>query len=85
MGERADFAVWFELWPVDEMDQWNKDYEVHKYAPGFYGFGTDGGGEMYAFGPDEKVYALPFIGMEPKVATLLADSWTELEQKIEWS
>ena len=37
---------------------------------------------MYAFGPDRKVYALPLIGMEPKVAKLLAESWTELEKRI---
>ena len=35
-----------------------------------------GGGEMLAFGPDGKVYALPFIGIEPKVATFVADSWS---------
>ena len=40
------------------------------------------GGEMYAFGPDGKIYALPLIGMEPKVAKVLADSWSELEKKI---
>jgi hypothetical protein len=81
-GDLPEFPLWFEIWPVDEMDQWNNDYEVEKYAPGFYGFAGDGGGEMYAFGPDGKVYALPLIGMEPKVAKLLADSWSELAKKI---
>ncbi len=81
-GGLPDFPLWFEIWPVEEMDQWNRDYEVEKYAPGFYGFAGDGGGEMYAFGPDGRVYALPLIGMEPKVAKLLAESWTELEKRI---
>ena len=81
-GELPGFPLWFQLWPPEEMDQWNRDYEVDKYAPGFYGFAGDGGGEMYAFGPDGKVYALPLIGMEPNVAKLLADSWTDLESKI---
>jgi hypothetical protein len=81
-GELPDFPLWFEIWPVEEMDQWNRDYEVEKYAPGFYGFAADGGGEMYAFGPGGRIYALPLIGMEPKVAKLLAESWAELEKRI---
>jgi hypothetical protein len=64
------------------MEQWNKEYQVETYAPGFYGFASDGGGEMYAFGPDQAIYALPFIGMEAKVAKRLADSWTEFEAMI---
>jgi hypothetical protein len=51
-GELPDFPLWFEIWPEEEMEQWNKEYQVQEYAPGFYGFAGDGGGEMYAFGPD---------------------------------
>ena len=81
-GELSDFPLWFEIWPDEQMHQWNKEYQVPEYAPGFYGFGSDGGGEMYAFGPDGGVYVLPFIGMEPKVAVRLAASWGEFESKI---
>jgi hypothetical protein len=81
-GELPDFPLWFEIWPEDQMEQLNKEYEVEKYAPGFYGFAGDGGGEMYAFGSDGAIYALPLIGMEPKVAKRLAGSWTEFESKI---
>ena len=75
-GDREDFPVGFELWDESDLETFNIEYEVPKYAAGFFGFGSDGGGEMLAFGPDGKVYALPFIGMEPKVATFLADSWS---------
>ncbi|MDR3455817.1 MAG: hypothetical protein P4N60_00105 [Verrucomicrobiae bacterium] len=81
-GELADFPLWFEIWPDEQLEQWNKEYEVEKYAPGFFGFAGDGGGEMYAFGPDGAIYALPLIGMEPKVAKRLAASWSEFENKI---
>ena len=81
-GELPDFPLRFEIWPEDQMEQWNLEYQVEECAPGFYGFASDGGGEMYAFGPDGAIYALPFIGMEPKVAKRLAGSWTELERKI---
>jgi len=64
------------------MDQWNNEYQVATYAPGFYGFAGDGGGEMYAFGPDGAVYALPLIGMDAKNAKRLAGSWAEFENMI---
>lgn len=81
-GELPELPLWIEIWPEDEMDQWNKDYQVETYAPGFYGFAGSGGGEMYAFGPDGAIYALPLIGMGPKVAVRLAGSWTEFESKM---
>ena len=81
-GDLPDFALYFEIWPEEEMEQLNREYQVETYAPGFYGFAGDGGGEMYAFGPDGAVYALPLIGMEAKVAKRLAGSWTELESRI---
>lgn len=34
-GELRDFPLWFELWPEQEMEQWNRDYQVAEYAPGF--------------------------------------------------
>jgi hypothetical protein len=52
-------------------------YEVAKYAPGFFGFASNGGGEMYAFSPTGAIVYLPFIGMEPKYARHLANSWQE--------
>ncbi|HWD94669.1 MAG TPA: SMI1/KNR4 family protein [Verrucomicrobiae bacterium] len=81
-GELSDFPLWFEIWPEEEIEQANKDIQIEQYAPGFYGFAGDGAGEMYAFGPDGGVYALPLIGMEPKVAKPLAASWTEFQSKI---
>jgi hypothetical protein len=81
-GELPEFPFWFEIWPEREIEQWNKDYQVETYAPGFYGFAGDGGGEMYAFGPDGAIYALPLIGMKPKVAKRLASSWADFESKL---
>ena len=81
-GDLPDFPLWFVIWPEKEMEQRNKEYQVEEYAPGFYGFASDGGGEMFAFGPDGGIYALPFVGMEPKVAKRLAASWTEFQSRI---
>jgi hypothetical protein len=55
------------------------EYEVPQYAPGFFGFATSGGGEMFAISPAGEIVCLPFIGMEPAVALLIAPSWSAFE------
>ena len=64
-----------EFWPRDELEEWNLEYEVARAAPGFYGFASSGGGEMFAISPTGAVVALPFIGMDPSVALPIAPSW----------
>lgn len=71
-----------ELWPLGELDEYNSDYGVADLAPGFLGFGTSGSGEMFAFSADGKIVCLPFIGMAPDVAMLIADSWAAFEGKL---
>lgn len=61
-----DIQPWLcEFWPLDELITYNNDYEVKKYAPGYFGFATSGGGEMYALSPSGAVVCLAFIGMSP--------------------
>ena len=54
-----------EFWPLDELVTYNEEYEVPLYAPGFFGFATSAGGEMFALCPEGRVVCLPFIGMAP--------------------
>lgn len=68
-----------EFWPHNELARYNDEYEVEQYAPGFFGFATSGGGEMYAISPTDSIVALPFIGMEPSVAVEIAPSWSQFE------
>jgi len=68
-----------EFWPVSELGTYNSEYEVSKYAPGFFGFATSGGGEMFAISPSGGVVYLPFIGMAPAAARVLALSWAAFE------
>jgi hypothetical protein len=81
-GDLPSFPVYFQLWEESELDTFNREYQVPEYAPGFFGFGSDGGGEMFAFDNDGKVYAIPFIGMSPKDATFVCASWKELENRM---
>jgi hypothetical protein len=71
-----DVQPWIcEFWPLDELEQSNLDCEVQTYAPGFYGFATSGGGEMFALAPDGSVVCLAFIGMSPKEQLPVAPNW----------
>ncbi len=73
---------YFVLWPPDSIEQNNSELEVEKYAPGFLGFGGDGGGEFLAFDETGAVFMLPMIGMEPEQADKIAESWEEFEQRL---
>lgn len=74
---------WFQLWPLDELEQGNRDYQVQENAPGFVGFGSSGGGELLAFDANGRVVMIPFIGMSADAAWPIADSWNEFLEKIE--
>ncbi len=68
-----------EFWPGQELGTYNLEYEVPKYAPGFFGFATSGGGEMFEVSPLGSVVYLPFIGMAPNAARTLAPTWGAFE------
>lgn len=74
---------WFQLWPLDEVERWNREYRVQEFAPGFLGFGSSGGGEMLAFDADGRVVMIPFVGMSLDDARPVADSWGEFTERIE--
>jgi len=64
------------LWGIEELADCNRDYEVAKYCPGFFGIGSSGGGEMFAFDMRSsqpwRIVVIPFIGMEPSAALPVA-------------
>jgi hypothetical protein len=77
-----DFDRYFELWPEDDVHQFNIEYEVPVLAAGFVAFATNGGGELYAFDQSGRVFELPCIGMAPQYASEIATSWGEFEARI---
>jgi len=68
-----------EFWPEVEVIQNNAEYEVPINAPGYFGFATSGGGEMYALSPLGKVVCLAFLGMSPHEELVVAESWSAFE------
>jgi len=77
-----DFDRYFELCPEEEIEEWNADYEIDKYAPEFTVFGTNGGGELYVFNKEGAVFELPAIGMATEAALKIAESWGEFRSRI---
>lgn len=79
----CDFPGYMVLWPADKISQYDAEYQVAKYAPGFLSFGTNGGGELLAFDESGAVFCLPSIGLEPQYASPVADSWEQFESYIQ--
>lgn len=69
------------LWRIDELATFNREYEVEIYAPGILLFGSNGGGEGYGFDTRETtmpVVRVPFIGMDLRYATRVADGFSDI-------
>ena len=78
-----DFDRYFDLWPESDIEQFNTEYEVPELAPDLVAFATNGGGELYAFNQAGQIFEIPCIGMEAQHASLLAESWSEFEARIQ--
>ena len=85
-GELGVKPGWFQLWPTEEVIGLNKGYEVQKWVAGFFGFGSNGGGELLAFDTRKpqpwKVYMIPFECLREEEAVLVADSFASFVKAI---
>ena len=65
------------LWSVEELVSLNEAYQVNEYAPGLLLFGSDGGGDAYAFNTKEcnHIVRVPFVGMDVSAVEQLADDF----------
>ena len=63
------------LWRAEELMDMQEAYCVSKFAPGLFLFGSDGGGEAYAYDfrtRAEPIVNVPFVGMDLKMVRELA-------------
>ncbi|MER8526699.1 MULTISPECIES: SMI1/KNR4 family protein [unclassified Mesorhizobium] len=61
---RNNCVIFFK---AEELADFNREYEVEKYAPGILLFASDGGGEGYGFDTEDAampIVRIPFIGMD---------------------
>ena len=77
---------WLQLWSSEQIIEHNRGYEIEENIPGFFGFGSSGGGELLAFdtrnGKPWKVVMIPFIPMSAKEARIIANNFEEFIRAI---
>jgi hypothetical protein len=77
---------WFQLWPAENVIALNQEYRIGKLAPGFFGFGSSGGGELLAFdiqnGESFKIAVIPFVPMSKNGARIIAENFGEFVRAI---
>ncbi len=84
-GEGFVGDAYIILWRVGELLEMNKAYQVAEYAPSLFLFGSDGGGEAFAFDTrsDAKpIVSVPFVGMELKLARPVASNFKAFLEEL---
>lgn len=85
-GELGIQPGWFQLWEAENVIQFGIEYEVPKYAPGFFAFGSNGGGELLAFeitnDGGRPVVILPCIGIETNAAVRVAANFADFAAQM---
>ena len=73
----GDDGSYLDLWVAADVVQFNTDYMLPQFAPSFFAFGSNGGGELFAFDSrrdDDAVFMVPSIGMFDDTSLPFADS-----------
>ena len=85
-GELGIEPGWLQMWPVEKVMEYNNGYEIPQWLPRFFGFGSNGGGELFAFDLQSprpgKIYMIPFGDMREEQAMLIAEDFTAFEEEI---
>jgi hypothetical protein len=79
-GEISIDPGWLAMWKAEQVNEFNVGYEVPRWAPGFWGFGSNGGGEILAFDfriSPPAVVMLPMIGLDPEEVILISANFAE--------
>lgn len=75
---------YIELFPIDQLEEINKEYDTETEVPNFFVIGTNGGGVgIFVNKNNYSIYSIPFIGMQENDAVLLANSFSEFIYKFE--
>jgi hypothetical protein len=76
-GELGAEPGWFQLWPAEQVEDLNLDYEVPANLPGWVGIGSNGGGELFALDELGTILMVPFIPMTRDEAVVVAANLRE--------
>ncbi|TPM38128.1 SMI1/KNR4 family protein [Mesorhizobium sp. B2-3-4] len=78
-----NYIIFFK---AEELADFNREYEVAKYAPGILLFASNGGGEAYGFDTQDvemPIVRIPFIFMERQSAETIARDLDDLFATLE--
>ncbi len=78
-GELSVEPEWYVLWQPEELEEFNRDYQIAEYAPGFLTFGGNGGDELLVVNESEEVFYIPSIVMASDTAIKIANSLQEFK------
>jgi hypothetical protein len=84
-GEGFVGRNYLRAWPVDDLIQFNKEYDVDESAPGLFLFGSSGGGEAFAFDTRSvppPIVAVPFIVLDLEDAIVIAPDFSSFLQHL---
>jgi hypothetical protein len=73
------------LWAVEELEPFNRGYEVESYCPELLLFGSNGSGEAYAFDKRSTpwpVVQVPFVGMDYSLCAVIGNSFSEFIEAL---
>jgi hypothetical protein len=78
-GGEGDLGIqpwYFQVWAAEEAIANNRSYNIPEFLPGFFGFGSSGGGEVLAFDVrregERRVFMIPMIPMSESEAEEIA-------------
>lgn len=72
-GEGDIGETWFILFPLEELQEINDDYEIEEFLPGHIIIGSNGGGELYGIDKDGNYFNVPALIDEDDVSLLGTD------------
>lgn len=84
-GELSLEPNWYILWLPEEIEEFNRDYQLSEYAPGFLAFGGNGGGELLVVNGNGEVFYMPAIGMASDAAIKIANDLQEFKSHMQFS
>jgi hypothetical protein len=70
-GEGFVGEAYVVLWAAAELVDLNRDFGLAEFAPDLIAFGSDGGGECFAFdrrGTPPVIVMVPFVGLDQPIA-----------------
>jgi len=73
---------YYNIWKLEEIISMNNSYQVQEFFPNLIYFGSNGGGEAFAFDKSNNmcIVSIPFIGTE-KDKIVVANSFNDFMNK----